>query len=79
MTEAAGCNVTHPAQILHDQRVAQTQFRHVAGTFRGREFGIPFRPEQRDQRIARQNAHHHEDDDGHAEHCQQSERCVPAM
>jgi len=65
--ETAGGGVAHPVPVLHDRRIAQPELNHAAGPFGGTDFDIALRPEQRDQRIARQYSHHHEDDDGHAE------------
>ena len=35
MAEAAGQDVADPAQVLHDQRIAQAKLRHVAGALLG--------------------------------------------
>ena len=60
-------------KVLHHQRIAQTKLRHVAGARLGRELGEALGAEDRDQRIARQDAQHEEHDDGNAEYRDRTE------
>ena len=66
-------DVADPAEVLHHQRIAQAELRHVAGARLGRELGEAFRAEDGDQRVARQDAQHEEHDDGNAEHRDRTE------
>ena len=73
MTKTAAEDLTHPTKILHDQRIAQAELRHVAGTRLRRELGEAFRAEDGDQRIAWQHAQHEEHDDRDADHRDRTE------
>ena len=63
-----------PAQVLHHSGIAQAELRHVAGALFLGELGQALRAEDRDQWIAGQDAHHHEDDDRYADHGKRAER-----
>ena len=67
-------DVAEPAEILHDQRVAEPELRHVAGAIGLAELGKALGSEDRDERIAGQDAQHHEHDDRHADNGQRPER-----
>src|SRR5215471_8937865 len=74
MAEATAQYVADPAQILHDQRVAQAKLRHVAGALFRCQLGEPLGAEYGDQGIAGQNAQHEEHDDRDAEDRECAER-----
>ena len=65
LTQARYC--THSGSLRPSSR-------HVAGALLLGELGEALRPEDRDQRIAGQDAHDHEDHDRHADHGQRAER-----
>ena len=71
--EIAAGDVSDPGEILHHERVAQPELRHVVGALRFAELGKAFRAEDGDQRIAGQDAQDHEDDDRDADHRQRAE------
>ncbi len=75
--EIAAQDILHPGQVLHPERVAQTELRHVVGAILVAELGEAFRPEDRDQRIAGQDAHHHEDHDRDGHDRQRPEAQAP--
>src|SRR6266481_2523334 len=73
MPEAAARDIPDPAQVLHDQRVAQTELRHITGALSFAELGVALRAEDRHERVARQNPQHEEDDDRNADHGERAE------
>ena len=65
--EIAARDVLHPAPVLQPQRIAEAERGHVVGALGLAELGEALRPEDGDQRIAGQDAHHHEHDDRDAD------------
>jgi hypothetical protein len=63
--EAAGRDVAHPARVLHGQRVAEPEVLHDPGAIAGGELREALQPEHGDERVARQDPQHDEDDQGH--------------
>src|SRR5207248_11236930 len=75
--EIAAHDVAEPMEILHDERIAETEIGHVAGALDLGEFGEALGAKNRDKRVARQDPQDGEDDDRDPEHRQPAEHQPP--
>src|SRR5436305_1818894 len=64
-------------EVLHDERIAETEIGHVAGALDVRELGEAFGAKNRDERVARQDPQDGENDDRDAEDRQPTEYQPP--
>ncbi len=65
--EVSASDFPHPIQVLHHQRVAQPELRHVVSALRFAQLGKTLRAKNSDQRVSRQDPQHHEHYYGHAD------------
>src|SRR5215471_21648903 len=77
LTELARGDVPEPAQVLDRQRIRETEIVHDAHTIGWGHPRVTFHAENGHKRIARENAEHHEDDDGHPDEGAHSEQRPP--
>src|SRR5262249_9388682 len=65
LTELTRGDVPQPAQVLDGQRIREAEIVHDAHAIGRGHPRVAFHAENGHKRIARENAEHHEDDEGH--------------